>query len=227
LVCDGHHITRQGVVSILARDPGLSVVGEVARPEGAVSAVERVQPDVMVINHDPEVLDAVELTECIVDSSRAAGCVVPGVLMLSRAGRHPGLPLRAIRAGVCGVVPHDSAPGALLAAVRSVADGALVLRDADAVEVVRRLVERLPGSGGPAPAGLGGLTRREVDVLALVAQGLANREIAEELSLTEATVKSHLYRLSRKLGLRDRTQAAIFAYESGLVRVSPRSSSPG
>jgi DNA-binding NarL/FixJ family response regulator len=131
----------------------------------------------------------------------------------------------AVKAGASGFLLKDAPPGQLVEAVRAVAAGEVLLAPA----ITRRLVERfvrMPQPGAPRWEGFDRLTEREADVLRLVARGLSNREIAEEIFLSEATVKTHITRILAKLGLRDRVQAVVVAYESGLVQPGdPRPSS--
>jgi DNA-binding NarL/FixJ family response regulator len=218
LVCDPHPISRAGLVTLLTQGSSIHVVGEAARPQQVANAVKCLSPQVLLVNHDSKDMDAVVLAETLNEGTPAT---IPAILALTgmdTENLNPGFSLRALKAGITGLIPNDSSPRSLITTVHDVFEGALVLKIAPAVKVVRRLVERLPEAGVRSLGGLEALTRRELDVLLLVANGLSNRKIAEDLSLTESTIKSHLYRLSRKLGLRDRTQAAILAYESGLVR---------
>ncbi|MGC0327231.1 DNA-binding NarL/FixJ family response regulator [Streptomyces sp. SAI-170] len=215
MICDPRHLMRAGMVSVLEREPDISVVGEALDGREMLAAVQSLHPHVALINHDADTVDGIAMARSLrrIDPDNA-----PGVLMLSSRTEHAEL-LSALKGGVRGLLPGNCAPRILPAAIRDIAGGAMVLKSPNAVQLIGRLLNRSPEVAAFAGSGkLELLTTRERDVLSLVANGHSNLVIAKMLSLSEATVKSHLYHLCQKLGLRDRTQAVILAYETGLVR---------
>ncbi|MBV9322213.1 MAG: response regulator transcription factor [Chloroflexi bacterium] len=211
VIADDQALVRAGFRMILAADGDLEVVGEVADGEQAVSAVRRLTPDVVLMDIRMPVLDGLAATRRIL-SERGAP---PRIIMLTTFDVDEYV-YAALRAGASGFLLKDVSPEQLVAAVRLVAAGDALL----APSITRRLVERF---AAPARIPVGGadalstLTAREREVLVLIARGLSNTEIAEHLTLSEATVKTHVARILGKLGLRDRVQAVVTAYESGLV----------
>ncbi len=211
---------------ILEAEADLEIVGEAADGADAVRLVELYQPDVVLMDVRMPVLDGIEATRAITSET-------PGdetrVLILTTFDLDE-YAFSALRAGASGFLLKDVPPAELVAAIRTVANGDAVVSP----RVTRRLLEeyadQLPdlsegagaGDDGPAAehAALSSLTEREREVLLAVADGLSNAEIAQRLYVSEATVKSHVGRLLSKLGLRDRVQAVVFAFQSGLVRPS-------
>ncbi|MFF8194809.1 LuxR C-terminal-related transcriptional regulator [Streptomyces bobili] len=215
LICDPRHLMRAGMVSVLEREPDISVVGEALDGREMLAAVQSLRPHVALINHDADAVDGIAMARGL---RRMAPDNAPGVLMLSSRTEQAEL-LSALKGGVRGLLPGNCDPRTLPAAIRDIAGGAMVLKSPNAVQLIGRLLNRSPEVAASAGSGqLALLTTRERDVLSLVANGHSNMVIAKMLSLSEATVKSHLYHLCQKLGLRDRTQAVILAYETGLVR---------
>ncbi|MFJ3973835.1 LuxR C-terminal-related transcriptional regulator [Streptomyces sp. NPDC090021] len=214
LVCDAQPLTREGLFSILGRASDMTVTGEAEDVSTAIAVAREFSPDVILVNHDATALDGFEL---------AAKCGIslrdqrPDILMLSSELTH-GDVLRAFKSGIRGLLPNRCLAESLVSAIRDVAAGGMVIRMDPAVQLLEHLIQRSHALAAARPAQLDVLTPRELDVLALIASGHSNQRIAKELSLSEATVKSHLYHLCQKLNLRDRTQAAILAYETGLVR---------
>ncbi|CCK26725.1 hypothetical protein BN159_2346 [Streptomyces davaonensis JCM 4913] len=203
------------MVSVLEREPDISVVGEALDGREMLAAVQSLRPHVALINHDADAVDGIAMARSL---RRMAPDNAPGVLMLSSRTEQAEL-LSALKGGVRGLLPGNCDPRTLPAAIRDIAGGAMVLKSPNAVQLIGRLLNRSPEVSASAGSGqLALLTTRERDVLSLVANGHSNLVIAKMLSLSEATVKSHLYHLCQKLGLRDRTQAVILAYETGLVR---------
>ncbi len=203
------------MVSVLEREPDISVVGEALDGREMLAAVQSLRPHVALINHDSDAVDGIAMARSL---RRMAPDSAPGVLMLSSRNEQAEL-LSALKGGVRGLLPGNCDPRTLPAAIRDIAGGAMVLKSPKAVQLIGRLLNRSPEVAASAGSGqLALLTTRERDVLSLVANGHSNLVIAKMLSLSEATVKSHLYHLCQKLGLRDRTQAVILAYETGLVR---------
>ncbi|QEU94721.1 DNA-binding response regulator [Streptomyces kanamyceticus] len=218
-VCDSRHLARAGLIGVLAREPDISVVAEVWDAADVAGTLRTERPDVVVVSHDPLVMDGIAVAEALGSCPELAS-LGAGVLMLCDSLEHDEL-LSALRGGVRGVLPVNGDPYTLAAAIREIAAGAMLLKSPTAVGLINRLVSRSPGVTVVPGSHLARLTHRERDVLSLVANGHSNCEIAQKLTLSEATVKSHLYHLCQKLGLRDRAQAVILAYETGLVRACP------
>jgi DNA-binding NarL/FixJ family response regulator len=210
LVVDDQPLARAGLRMILEEEPDLSVVGEAADGEQAIPAVRRLRPDVTVMDVRMPVLDGISAMRRILE----AGDCPSRFLMLTTFGLDEYV-FEALRAGASGFLLKDAPPEQLVDAVRQVAAGAGLL----APEVTRRVIEefaRRPEPPRPAPE-LATLTARETEVLVLLARGLSNAEIARDLVVSEATVKTHVARILMKLRLRDRVQAVVLAYESGIV----------
>ena len=225
VLADDQALLRKGFRMILEAEDDLEIVGEAADGADAVRLVELYRPDIVLMDVRMPVLDGIEAT-------RAITTAVPGdetrVLILTTFDLDE-YAFSALRAGASGFLLKDVPPTELVAAIRTVARGDAVVSP----RITRRLLEEyadtlpdLAGSvdGSPSPAAehvaLAQLTEREREVLLAVADGLSNAEIAERLYVSEATVKSHVGRLLAKLGLRDRVQAVVFAFQSGLVKPS-------
>lgn len=210
LLADDEQLIREGLRLILDLQPDIDVVGEAADGEEALRRIGELAPDVVLLDIRMPRLDGLQVTERL----SAGGGVRPRVLILTTFDEDQYL-YRALKAGASGFLLKDVPRGQLLHAVRVVAGGDELLSPA----ITRRLIERFMS---PPPAVgsvlLDRLTPRETDVLRLVGSGLANAEIAATLFLSEATVKTHLAHVFTKLDLRDRAQAVVVAYESGLVR---------
>jgi DNA-binding NarL/FixJ family response regulator len=213
VIADDQALVRAGFRMILEADTDVQVVGEAADGEQAVSAVRRLDPDVVLMDVRMPVLDGLEATRRIL--SAADSRPRPRVIMLTTFDVDEYV-FTALRAGASGFLLKDVSPEQLVAAVRLVAAGDALL----APSITRRLVERF-AAPTRAPSieidGLSTLTGREKEVLVLMARGMSNSELAEHLMLSEATIKTHVARILGKLGLRDRVQAVVVAYESGLV----------
>ncbi|MFI5911179.1 response regulator [Dactylosporangium sp. NPDC051541] len=199
---------------------GIDVVGEAADGLAAIDVVRRTRPDVVLMDIRMPDLDGLEATGRLVTGTPEDPCII--ILTTFDLDEYV---YAALRAGAAGFLLKDITPEHLVLAVRTVRSGDALLAPA----VTRRLVERFARRPGPARPtdprrGVAGLTRRELEVLHLVAQGLSNTELAARLFLSEATVKTHVARVLAKLGLRDRVQAVVFAYETGLV--SPGETGP-
>jgi DNA-binding NarL/FixJ family response regulator len=210
LICDDQALVRGGFRAILSAKPEIEVVGEAENGADAIALAQRRRPDVILMDIRMPVLDGVEATRRLVSQGSPARILVLTTFDLDEYVH------AAIRAGASGFLLKDVTPAQLLEAIRIVAAGDALL----APSVTRRLLERfattLPLGDGSSEA-LAELTGRETEVLVLVASGRSNAEIAADLVLSEATVKTHISSVLRKLGLRDRVQAVIFAYEAGLV----------
>ena len=225
VLADDQALLRKGFRMILEAEDGVEIVGEAADGSDAVRLAELYRPDVVLMDVRMPVLDGIEATRAI-SASDAAGATRVLILTTFDLDEYA---FSALRAGASGFLLKDVPPAELVSAVRTVARGDAVVSP----RVTRRLLEvyadKLPdlaadgesGSGGDDehPA-IGQLTEREREVLLAVADGLSNAEIAERLYVSEATVKSHVGRLLAKLGLRDRVQAVVFAFQSGLVHPS-------
>ena len=212
LIADDQPMMRTGLRYILDAEPDLAVVGEAADGQSAIDSVRDLQPDVVVMDIRMPGLDGIEATRRI-----AASAAHARVLMLTTFDIDQHI-LDALRAGASGFLVKDDAPDALVGAIRVIAAGDAVL----APSVTRRLLDRfarLPSLDHqqPQPSELSSLTRREREILGLLGQGLSNAEIATALIVSEATVKTHVGHVLEKLKLRDRVQAVIQAYESGLI----------
>jgi DNA-binding NarL/FixJ family response regulator len=210
LIADDHELARGGVRGMLAADSEFEIVGEAVDGADAVEQAITLRPDVLIMDIRMPRLDGIEATRRLQVQGDP-----PRVLVLTTFDLDEYV-YEALRAGASGFMLKDAAPGQLREAVRVVANGETLLAPA----VTRRLVERFvqrPAPGAVEEKRLAALTGRELEVLRLIATGLSNREIAEKLFLSEATVKTHFTRIAAKLGLRDRVQAVVFGYENGLV----------
>jgi DNA-binding NarL/FixJ family response regulator len=212
LICDDQALVRAGFRAILELQDDIEVVGEAENGAEALALAERRAPDVIMMDIRMPVLDGVEATRRLVSGGSPARILVLTTFDLDEYVHS------AIRAGASGFLLKDVTPAKLHEAIRVVAAGDALL----APTVTRRLLERFATTlpqRDHSSAALAELTARETEVLRLLAGGLSNAEIASELVLSEATVKTHISSLLRKLGLRDRVQAVILAYETGLVRL--------
>jgi DNA-binding NarL/FixJ family response regulator len=210
VVADDQALVRTGFRMILASD-GIEVVAEAATGTEAIDAVRRTRPDVVLMDIRMPELDGLAATRRILAGTAEA----PRVIMLTTFDLDHYV-YAALASGASGFLLKDVTPEQLIAAVRTVRAGDALLAPA----ITRRLVERFARrSAEPAPLhrDLSTLTPRELEVLRLVARGHSNAELAAELHLAEATVKTHVARILAKLGLRDRVQAVVAAYETGLV----------
>lgn len=211
VVVDDQALVRTGFGMILDSESDIEVVAEAANGREGIELCRRHRPDVVLMDIRMPELDGIEATRVITaDDSLATRVLILTTFDLDE------YVYDALRAGASGFLLKDTPPDDLIAAVRVLAAGEALL----APSVTRRLIEEFAasGSGYRAVDGLDELTEREVEVLRLMARGLSNVEIAEQLFLGETTVKTHVSRVLTKLGLRDRVQAVVAAYESGLVR---------
>jgi DNA-binding NarL/FixJ family response regulator len=211
LLADDQALVRGGFRLILDAQDDLEVVGEADDGRAAVERARELRPDVVLMDVRMPVLDGIAATRIVVDEALARNVLVLTTFDEDR------VVYDALKAGASGFLLKTSPPAELVAAVRTVSEGHALLAPA----VTRRLVEefvRRPPPGGGALAVLAELTEREREVLILIARGLSNAEIAARLVVSGATVKTHVNRILQKLGVRDRVQAVVLAYESGLVR---------
>jgi DNA-binding NarL/FixJ family response regulator len=216
ILVDDQPLLRTGFRMILEAEPDIAVVGEAADGEQAVEQVRALQPDVVLMDIRMPRMDGVEATRRIAGPGRD-GESAARVLVLTTFDLDEYV-VEALRAGASGFLLKDVPADDLVAAIRVIAEGEALL----APSITRRLLDmyaaRLPSAEDPTPDTLAMLTERELEVLRLVARGMSNAEIAAELYVSETTVKTHVGHVLTKLGLRDRVQAAVYAYESGLVR---------
>ncbi len=210
LVADDQALVRVGLRKILDGEPDVSVIGEAADGEDAVREASRLRPDVVVMDIRMPVLDGIEATRRIVQAQPETR-----VLILTTFGLD-GYVFDSLRAGASGFMLKDAPPEEIGAAVRIVAGGEALLAPAITRSVIEEFVRRRPAVPSP-PKAVSALTAREFEVLQLLVRGLSNPEIRHELVISEATAKTHVARILQKLALRDRVQAVIYAYESGLV----------
>jgi DNA-binding NarL/FixJ family response regulator len=214
LIADDQAMVREGFAAVLAAQPGLLVVGQAADGADAVRQARHVQPDLVLMDVRMPVMDGLQATRQIL--SDAAGPARPRVLMLTTFDLDDYV-YAALRAGASGFLLKDATAAELVRAVRVVAAGDALL----APSVTRRLIADFARQSRPHPpfrsSTLGALTQRETEVLRLIAHGLSNTEISNTLVIAEQTTKTHVGRILAKLGLRDRAQAVVLAYETGLV----------
>jgi DNA-binding NarL/FixJ family response regulator len=217
LIADDQVLVRAGFRMIIEAQPDLAVVAEATDGEAAVRLTQRFRPDVILMDVRMPGLDGLEATRRILgQEGDAAPGPPPRVVILTTFDLDEYV-YAALQSGAAGFLLKDTSPEQLVAAVRTVALGDALL----APSITRRLVERFARPGPAAdvtPGALAALTPRETEVLRLVARGMSNAEIAADLVVSEATVKTHVAGVLGKLGLRNRAQAVVFAYESGLIR---------
>ena len=208
-IADDQALVRAGFRAILEARPGISVVGEAGDGLAAIDLARRRRPDVVLMDIQMPGVDGIAAARAIVEEHRSVA-----VLMLTTFDLDEYV-YDALRAGASGFLLKDVVPEQLIEAVHVVAAGDALIAPA----ITKRLISRFARSAPPRvpDAPLAALTPREREVLGLVARGLSNGEIATELVLSEATVKTHVKRLLAKLGLRDRVQAVVLAYETGVV----------
>src|SRR3954470_807665 len=212
LIADDQALVRAGFRMILDAEEDLDVVGEAPDGLSAVDAARRLKPDVVLMDIRMPELDGIEATRRVL---AAAGEPATRVLMLTTFDLNEYV-YDALRAGASGFLLKDVPPEQLADGIRVVAGGDALL----APSITRRLIQEFATAGppaGPPPKGLDELTARELEVFKLVARGLSNAEIAAELIVSDTTVKTHVARMLMKLGLRDRVQAVVLAYEAGIA----------
>ena len=212
LIADDQALVRAGFKMILDAEEDLDVVGEAPDGLSAVDAARRLKPDVVLMDIRMPELDGIEATRRVVD---AGGDSPVRVLMLTTFDLNEYV-YEALRAGASGFLLKDVPPEQLAAGIRVVADGDALLAPSITKRLIQEFAEVAPAMPEPPP-GLDELTARELEVFKLVARGLSNAEIAAELIVSETTVKTHVARMLMKLGLRDRVQAVVLAYEHGVA----------
>ncbi len=212
LIADDHELMRNGLRAILDAQQDIEVVGEAEHGAQAVENAIRLHPDVVIMDIRMPRLDGIEATRRLAVQGEKA----PKVLVLTTFDLDEYV-YQALRAGAAGFLLKDTPPRQLAEAIRTVAAGESLLAPA----VTRRLIERYvsrPPSDTARRERFAALTDRELEVLQLITRGLSNAEIGARLFLSEATVKTHVTRILSKLGVRDRVQAVVLAYETGLVQ---------
>ncbi|OEU99275.1 LuxR family transcriptional regulator [Streptomyces qinglanensis] len=211
LVCDDQVLVRTGLVTIIDAQPDLEVAGECGDGQAAVDLAGQLRPDIVVMDVRMPVLDGIEATRLLA----GAGVPQPVKVLVVTTFNLDRYVYEALRAGASGFLLKEAPPAQLLHGIRTVATGAALLDP----EVTRRLVGRYAARIRPAeePSHNSSLTRRELEVLRLIADGLSNNEIAAALQLSQETIKTFVSRILTKLDLRDRVQAVVYAYRQGLV----------
>jgi DNA-binding NarL/FixJ family response regulator len=224
VVVDDQAVIRTGLRTMLEHETDLTIVGEAGNGAEAVDLVARARPDVVLMDVRMPELDGIEATRRIL----AAEAPPPAVLVLTTFDDDEYV-FGALQAGAAGFLLKDAGPDVLVGAVRTVATGDALVDPS----VTRRLVERwvaLEASSSPTPrpvpVALGTLSAREREILVGLARGRTNRELADDLIVSEATVKTHVSNLLTKLGVRSRVQAVVIAYEAGVVRPGERGAAP-
>jgi DNA-binding NarL/FixJ family response regulator len=210
VIADDQGMVRAGFRSLLETEPDLEVVGEAADGQAAVDMVTRLRPDVTLVDIRMPVLDGLAATRQLLDAG-----VPTRVLVLTTFDLDEYV-FAALRAGASGFLLKDAPAEELAAAIRVVASGDALLAPGVTRRVIDAFVHRAPPTPDPDRP-VADLTRREVEVLGLLARGLSNADIAARLFVSEGTTKTHVSNVLMKLGLRDRVQAVIYAYEHGVV----------
>jgi len=216
LIVDDDHLMRAGLVELLTADPDIDIVGQAATGREAVEQTSRLAPEVVLMDVRMPDLDGIAATRELARTAPAAK-----VLILTTFEQDDYI-FGALRAGASGFLLKRTRPEELIAAVHTVAAGDALLSPS----VTRRVIDRMAQQPAPelaCQATLADLTPREREVLQLIARGMSNREIAAALVVEESTIRTHVKRILMKLGLRDRVQAVIFAYETGVNHPSDQS----
>ncbi|MFD7071508.1 response regulator [Streptomyces sp. NPDC059913] len=212
LIADDQPLVRRGLALILGPDPAFDVVGEAADGEEAVALAHRLRPDIVVMDIRMPVLDGVAATGRL--TRELPGC---RVLALSTFDLDEHV-VAALRAGACGFLPKDTSPEELVAAIHVVHTGEAAVAPRLLTRLIATYVTAPPRPAPPVTADTGDLTPREAEVWRLMATGLDNAEIARTMRVSTSTVKNHITAVFGKLGVRDRAQAVIAAYETGLIQ---------
>ncbi|MGW0573551.1 response regulator [Streptomyces tauricus] len=212
LIVDDQALQRMGFNMLLEAQPDMTVVGEATNGSEAVRMTAELRPDVVLMDVRMPGMDGIEATRRIVESGGRSRILVLTTFNLDEYAYD------ALRAGASGFLLKDALPEELVAGVRAVAAGDAVISPSLTRKLLDAFSDRLPGHSPGQQRRLDDLTQREREVLTAIASGWTNLEIAERLHLAESTVKSHIGRILTKIGARDRVQAVIFAYDTGLVR---------
>ncbi|GIJ46638.1 DNA-binding response regulator [Virgisporangium aliadipatigenens] len=212
LLADDQPLLRTGFKMVLGAEPDLDIVGEAGNGAEAVDLARRLLPDVVLMDIRMPRLDGVGATRAIVEAKLPVRVLILTTFDLDE------YVVGALRAGASGFLAKDVPADDLVASIRTVAAGDAVVAPRILKRLLGKFASVLPDPTADAPKGLDALTEREREVLSQLARGLSNAEIAKELSVSETTVKTHVGHVLTKLGLRDRVQAVVLAYETGLVR---------
>ena len=213
VIADDQALVRAGFRMILDAEEGMDVVGEASSGAEVIEEVRRLRPDVVLMDVRMPEMDGIEATRRLL----ADGASETKVVMLTTFDMDEYV-YEALRAGASGFLLKDVPPEQLVEGIRAVGSGEALLAPAITRRIIEEFVRRPPDTARPAPPELAELTEREVEVLRHMARGLSNAEIAKELFVSDTTVKTHVSRILMKLGLRDRVQAVVFAYEAGIAR---------
>ncbi|MEU8521948.1 response regulator transcription factor [Streptomyces sp. NBC_01216] len=213
LIVDDQMMVREGFSVLLGAMPDIEVVGEAVNGREAIAQVAALRPDVVLMDIRMPEVNGIEATREIVAADADAKVLVLTTFDLDE------YVYQALRAGASGFLLKDASARQLAEGVRVVAAGEALLAPTVTKRLITEFARAAETPREPTAAQVGDLTERETEVLVLIAQGLSNAEIADRLVVAESTIKTHVSRVLVKLGLRDRTQAAVFAYEAGLVRV--------
>jgi DNA-binding NarL/FixJ family response regulator len=233
VIADDQAMIRDGLAALLSAADDIEVVGQAADGRQAVELTRTLRPDVVIMDVRMPVMDGLAATAEILGEPDAGAGADPGGDGTGGAGTHGGEPrgprilvlttfdlddyvYEALGVGASGFLLKDASAGDLITAVRVVAAGDALLAPSITRRLIADFARRRP-HGRPNPAAAAALTPRELEVLKLIARGLSNAEIAAELVLAEQTIKTHVGRILTKLGLRDRTQAVVYAYDNGLT----------
>lgn len=208
LVVDDHRLVRKGLISLLSSQPEIEIVGEAENGELALARAAALRPDVILLDLSMPVMDGLATIPALKKQESAAG-----ILVLTSFSEDERV-FAAVRAGALGYVLKDASPEELMDAIRSVSRRQPYLSP----DVAQKLVRQVHRVNAPTTPAEEPLSEREIEVLKLVATGLSNNEIAERLAISERTVGAHISRILDKLGLTNRTQAALYALREGLVR---------
>ena len=211
LIADDQELVRAGFRALLEATDGLEVVGEAADGEAAVALTAQLEPDVVLMDIRMPRMDGISATREVLARSSA-----PRVLILTTFDTDENV-FDALEAGAVGFLVKDTPPRQLIDAVRAAMDGGAVISPGTTRRLVDRIVASRPAEAVSDPSALDVLTTRELEVLQMIARGLSNREMASQLFISEATAKTHVSRVLGKLDLKSRVQAAVLAYETGLV----------
>jgi DNA-binding NarL/FixJ family response regulator len=219
LVVDDQALVRAGFSMIINAEPDLEVAGEAANGREAIDAVRRLVPDIVLMDVRMPLMDGIEATRQLMNGESAVKVVMMTTFDMDE------YVYGALHAGASGFLLKDVPPEQLVAGIRAVASGDALLAPSITRRLIEEFVRRPTQQVLQQPATVSRLTEREREVLQLMAQGLSNAEIAQAFVLSETTVKTHVARVLNKLGLRDRVQAVVFAYETALVQ--PGQQAPG
>jgi len=212
VIADDQALVRAGFRMILDTETDIEVVGEASTGEEAIAEIQRLRPDIVLMDVRMPEMDGIEATRRLLSN----GATETKVVMLTTFDMDEYV-YEALRAGASGFLLKDVPPEQLVEGIRSVGSGEALLAPSITRRVIEEFVRRPPESVRTRPPELAELTGRELEVLRQVARGLSNGEIAKELFVSETTVKTHVSHILMKLRLRDRVQAVVFAYESGVV----------